>query len=192
MANPTQRNATRPPPRGSRRRLQSWATAMALVAGGTAGGACRPPPPPQPFPTETFTDDGLGVTLELPPHWLHSRHGTSHIFSGPADDPSYYTTITLQGLPKEATLDEALARAFAPLADRTTLHWQPHEPAMVDGHAALRYALHFELHETMRRKAGVLVDASDAFVDLSYAATDELFPLSVAAFDHSVRHAIFH
>jgi hypothetical protein len=138
-------------------------------------------------PTWLFHHDATGVSFDLPQAWQITRPGSALVFSGPAESPAYYTTITMQALlDTEQPLDEVLTAAYGDLADLPQFAWHFREPAVTACRPGLRYGLQAEVHESLRFKHGVLFDASGTVVDLSYAATPELFFDGLPVFEHAL------
>jgi hypothetical protein len=155
-----------------------WLPCFALAA------ACQTSGAPDTDGGTYFADDRYGLAFVMPAGWSHRAHGSSHVFAGP-DGPTSYTTLTVQGLPA-ASLDEALERAYGDLDGVDGFGWDLREPVSLAGRPALRYALHFDLHETPRRKAGVVLDTGRAVVDVSYAGPDAIFPLALDVYEDAL------
>jgi hypothetical protein len=158
----------------------TFLTAVLLACG------CASNPPavdngPEPW---LYHHDATGVSFELPKEWT-SESGGALVFSGPAETPGYYTTVTLQAaLRDDETLDEALIAAHAALTQLPQFAWHFREPALVDTRPALRYGLQVELHESLLFKHGILFDASGTIVNLVFAGTPEMFPAGLPVFEH--------
>jgi len=157
-----------------------------------AGGCQKPPPAPSEPAGTVFRDDQYGLSMEVPRGWVHTRTGqSSHVFSGPKGGDSFYTTITLQLVEPHEPLDVALERAYAAAA-LDDFAWERREPTTLDGKPALRYGVRLVLHETPRRKAGVLVDTGTRLIDISYGSTAELFDEGLPAFDTALDSISFY
>ena len=158
-------------------------TSMVLVAVGCQ----RQAPRDLEIESQLITDDTLGVSLELPPLWLTSYEGTALVISGPADSSAYYTTISVQRAPSSANgLGEQLMEAYSPAAELSGFQWTHREPRVVGAFAAIGYSLRFDLHETPRRKMGVLVAGPRGPLDISCGAPDDLFIESIPVFEHAL------
>lgn len=135
--------------------------------------------------SRTYLDSDAGVLFELPTGWIETHEGAARVFSGPMGHDTYYTTIALQavaGAPLK--LDLALEQAFEPLATLPQFGWDARDVTVADGYPSLRYTVQFELHETLRRKTGLLLVKPPYVIDLSYAATDDLFAQGIPVFEN--------
>jgi hypothetical protein len=159
--------------------------ALCACSGGDADAPAAAPTP------RVFSDERTGLSFELPADWEHTRLGSSHVFSGPSRRDTYYTTVTVQIVEgrtaldagRDGALDAALEAAYHDVAALESFRWELREPVSVAGRPGLRYSAHFDLHETPRRKSGLLLDTGGRLVDISYASTPELFPLGLPAFE---------
>jgi hypothetical protein len=172
-------------PRGAALITLAEATILLLVA-------CRHEPPPAPPPTRIFDDEVLGLAFELPSDWTHERVGQRHLFSGPVGTTTYYTTVTLQSLGAGDKLDVALSRAYESALGYPAFAWERREPVTVASRPALCYSVTFELHEKQRRKTGLIIDSGRELLDISYGATNEIFPNGLPAFETMVSSLSFY
>lgn len=177
-------------PMGVRRRQSGIVAAFVLNALSCHFLACQQPddaraPPPT---TRRIENEQLGLALSLPLTWQGQKRSGAHVFSGPKGSQAYFTTITLQAArPGAPTLREALTVSFADLRSTSSdFRWAARNATNIDGHAALAYEVRFKLHDKRRRKSGVLIDRGDHVLDVSYAATSELYPRELPTFQAAV------
>jgi hypothetical protein len=153
--------------------------------------ACAAEKPHALLTRHSFYHDALGIGFDLPVHWTYhsqaSSRGSVLVFSGPNHTNQYYTTVTLQAVtsPQES-LYQALLTVHESILGLPEFAWIAREPAVIDGRPALRYALCVQLHESLRLKYGVLLEASGYLVNLTYSGTTEVFGDAVGVFEDIV------
>jgi hypothetical protein len=160
-----------------------------LMALAIAAVSCNAPdraPSPGAPAHRLYWHDGLAFGFEVPPGWLEQQEGDALVFSGPRDTTAHFTTLVLQvvdanGRDPSAALEEVRSAS----TERYPFTWIERRPDFVAGRRAARYVFEVELHESVRRKLGLLIDIDDYLVDLSYAATPELFAIGIPAFEHA-------
>ena len=134
-------------------------------------------------PSRTFTHDAFGISFEIPIHWVERTRGDSVVLSGPPGSDAYYTTLTVQALPRNpGNLDTAVRNAYGPLDTETEVTWEALEPSVIDARPAVSYRMSFLWQETPRQRTGVLVDTGRLLVDVSYSANAAVFDTGLPAF----------
>lgn len=140
--------------------------------------------PSSPFDdTSWAVDTELGISFEVPRGWTRHHEGRAQVLSGPAGDATFFTTIALQQAPSGSDLSATLTEMYEPLRQQPRFAWSWKQPGVVNTFTVLHYRLEFELHESMRRKAGLLVQLPNRRIDVSYGAPSSLYPLGLPAFD---------
>jgi len=134
-----------------------------------------------------FVDDTLGVAFEVPARWRSHWDGHAVVFAGEVQEPTFFTTLSLQAEPdRRQPLADALRDMVEPLLNQRRFALWSETPCIVASRPALAYRVELELHESPRWRVGVIFPTSGFLVDLAYAATPELFPVGVTAFEHAL------
>lgn len=133
-----------------------------------------------------YTDE-LGLGFELPSDWTSEREGEAWVYAGPAGSHAFYTPLSIQAVhAPDAALDAFLEATYADAELLQDARLGVMIPLIVGDRLALAYDVSFELYEQPRRRIGVLLPLPPFVVDVSYAAVQELFPGSVAVFEHAL------
>lgn len=136
-----------------------------------------------------YWHDGLAFGFEVPATWVEHQEGDALVFSGTRDTTAYFTTLVLQVVSNERTDDQdlktVLEEIVGPTMARHPFSWIEQSPDLIAGRPAARYVFEVELHESLRRKQGLIIDIGDHLVDLSYAATPELYSAGIPIFEHA-------
>ena len=169
--------------------VKDLARLLALWTGFVTLTACAAPTAPVSVDTtRTYIDELTGLSFALPADWIDEEQGETHIFSGAAGTPAFFTTLTLQqvtGVP--LALDAALDEAFERVETLPQFAWEDRSISAVDGWIGLRYSVQFEYNEALQRKAGILLIRPPFLIDLSYGADDDLFNRGLPVFENALR-----
>lgn len=162
-----------------------------VVVGWLLAVACTQPQGlPEPAPTQPYFSP-LGLAFDLPEGFTESEEGLAHIFSGPPNSNSYYTTVSLQMRGSPLRLDVALDDAFVELRDNDQFAWYAREPAFINDTPALVYGAQFEFTDMLHTEVGLLMVHDETLLDLSCLAPTELLEQAVPICETVLQSARF-
>ena len=115
--------------------------------------------------------------LALPSDWLVRTLLGGWILSGPEQDLSFYTTVTVQELAHQEPLDALLETSFADLRALPNFKWLYQGLVVVGDAVGLEYTATYDLHEVPRYQTGCLIPGPSQTLSLTYLAP---YPLAAA------------
>ncbi len=148
--------------------------------------------PAQAAPSQSYKNDKLGFSLELPSGWPPPEQTASGalIFSGPKDTPQYRTTITVQsmGLDKGATLQAQAQQALDQWATAQGFKLLSRQEGTLAGSPAVRLEAQYLLPGTNEQfqQEQFIIARPGHFLWMGYTAPLSLYTANQEAMTQAV------
>lgn len=139
---------------------------------------------PTSAPSTFFEIDGFSLGFEVPANWKRARLARGYAFTGPGD--LAFTPLVVQARRSGAPVEAALEQLAQPVEDFPNFAWVEKSPVAVGGVLAVRYEMTFDLHETTRRRHGVVLPIKEGLVDLAVTGNQPLMVSALPFFDRAI------